>query len=60
MDRKTKTERIARSRLMKDLIYQMHENWMLTTIAKGIPETCYTLGQDMEVAENKNEDQALS
>ena len=53
MARTPKTQRIARDRLMQDLIYLMQEDWIPRTLAEEIPEAWHTLEHDLDVAEKK-------
>ncbi|WP_101067233.1 BrnA antitoxin family protein [Roseovarius salinarum] len=49
----SKSQRIARERLMHDLIYLMREDWIPRTVAEEIPDAWHTLEHDLDVAEPK-------
>ncbi|MDR9486349.1 BrnA antitoxin family protein [Sediminimonas qiaohouensis] len=51
MARMTKTERIARDRLMKDLIHLSRDGWIDTTLAEEVPDAWHTLEADLDVEE---------
>ena len=53
MARMTKTERIARDGLMKNLIMTMQDGWITNTIAEQIPEAWHMLEADVDVQEPK-------
>lgn len=51
MTRMTKTERLARDRLMKDLIHLSRDSWITTTLAEQVPDAWHTLEADLDVDE---------
>lgn len=51
MARMTKTERIARDRLMNDLIHLSRDGWIDTTLAEEVPDAWHTLEADLDVEE---------
>ncbi len=53
MARMTKTERIARDGLMKNMIHLHRDGWISSTIAEEIPDAWHTLEADLDVAEKK-------
>ena len=53
MARMTKTERIAREGLMKNMIHLHRDGWISSTIAEEIPDAWHTLEADLDVAEKK-------
>ena len=53
MTRMTKTERIAREGLMKNLIHLHCDGWISSVIEEEIPEAWHTLEADMDVEEKK-------
>ena len=54
MTRMSKSERIAREGLMKNLIFLQQDRWIPAAIAEEIPEAWHTLAADVEVAEKKD------
>ena len=53
MARMTKTERMAREGLMRNLIYLMQEEWIPATITEEIPAAWHTLEMDLDVEEER-------
>src|SRR6056297_3597089 len=53
MARMTKTERIAREGLMKNLIHLNRDGWISSMIEDDIPEAWHTLEADVDVEEPK-------
>jgi len=53
MARITKTERIDREGLMKNLIQLMRDDWIPIRIADEIPDAWHTLEADLDVTEPK-------
>ncbi|WP_288941126.1 BrnA antitoxin family protein [uncultured Roseovarius sp.] len=53
MTRMTKTERIAREGLMKNLIHLHRDGWISSVIEEEIPEAWHTLEADLDVEEKK-------
>ena len=53
MARTTKTERIAREGLMKNLIHLNRDGWISSMIEDEIPDAWHTLEADLDVAEKK-------
>ena len=53
MARMTKTERIAREGLMKNLIHLNRDGWISSMIEDDIPEAWHTLEADLDVEEKK-------
>lgn len=53
MARMTKTERIAREGLMKNLIHLNRDGWISSMIEDEIPDAWHTLEADLDVAEKK-------
>ncbi|QIE45562.1 BrnA antitoxin family protein [Pseudohalocynthiibacter aestuariivivens] len=53
MTRMTKTERIAREGLMKNLIQLMRDDWIPLRIETEIPDAWHTLEADVDVTEPK-------
>ena len=53
MARMTKTERMAREGLMRNLIYLMQEDWIPSTISEEIPAAWHTLEMDLDVEEER-------
>ena len=53
MARMTKTERIAREGLMKNMIHLHRDGWVASTIAEEIPDAWHTLEADLDVEEKK-------
>jgi len=51
--RMTKTERIAREGLMKNLIHLHRDGWITSVIADEVPEAWHTLEADLDVEETK-------
>ncbi|MDR9395498.1 BrnA antitoxin family protein [Roseovarius sp. SYSU LYC5161] len=53
MARMTKTERLAREGLLKNLIHLDREGWIDSALADEIPEAWHTLEADVDVEEKK-------
>ena len=53
MARMSRTERIARDGLMKNLTHMMRDSWIVSTIADEVPEAWHTLEMDLDVCEPK-------
>ena len=53
MARMSKTEKIAREGLMKNLVFLSQETWIPATIALEVPEAWHTLEADLDVEEPK-------
>lgn len=51
MARMTKTERLARDRLMRDLIHLSRDDWIPATLEEVVPDAWHTLEADLEVEE---------
>lgn len=51
MARMSKTERLARDRLMRDLIHLSRDDWIDATLAEAVPDAWHTLEADLEVEE---------
>ncbi|PIV77877.1 MAG: hypothetical protein COW54_12340 [Rhodobacteraceae bacterium CG17_big_fil_post_rev_8_21_14_2_50_63_15] len=51
MTRRTKTERLARDRLMADLIHLTRDGWITATLAEEVPAAWHTLEVDLDVEE---------
>lgn len=51
MARRTKTERLARDRLMRDLIHLSRDSWIPATLEEVVPEAWHTLEVDLDVEE---------
>jgi len=52
-NRPTKTERMAREGLMKNLIALQRDTWIAATLREEIPEAWHTLEADLDVEEEK-------
>lgn len=53
MPRISQTQRTARERLMRDLIYLQQESWIPATISEEIPSKWHTLDWDIETPEDR-------
>jgi len=53
MARMTKSEKLAREGLMKNLVFLSQETWIPSTIALEVPEAWHTLEADVDVEEPK-------
>ena len=51
MARMTKTERLARDTLMRDLIQLSRDGWITNQLAEEVPDAWHTLEADLEVEE---------
>ena len=51
MARLTKTQRLARERLLHDLIHLSRDDWVSTTLADVVPDAWHTLEVDLDVEE---------
>ena len=51
MARMTKTERLARETLMRDLIALGRDGWITSTLAEEVPDAWHTLEADLDVEE---------
>jgi hypothetical protein len=51
MARMSKTERLARDRLMRDLIHLNRDGWITSTLAEAVPDAWHTLEADTDVDE---------
>lgn len=50
----TKTQRIARERLTRNLIWLNNELWLSAAMREDVPEAWHTLEQDVDVDEPKD------
>ena len=51
MARMTKTQRLARDRLMADLIHLHRDGWIAARLAEEVPDAWHTLEADLDVTE---------
>jgi len=51
MARLTKTQRLARDRLMRDLIHLSRDDWITATLPDAVPDAWHTLEADLDVQE---------
>ena len=51
MTRMSKTERLARDRLMRDLIHLSRDDWIDAALAEAVPDAWHTLEADTDVDE---------
>lgn len=51
MARLTKTQRLARERLLHDLIHLSRDDWVSATLADVVPDAWHTLEVDLDVEE---------